>query len=113
MSAPSHSIEDFEQFWLHFLSSHKGAQTRWAHVAGISLGVLGAAAAVGTRKLWPLAIGAGAFAALAIGAHPLLEGNRAENFGRPLWAARALGRMWVRQVTGTIDRDLAEIASRS
>ena len=112
MEATPQEITDFEAFWLHFLTSHQRAATRWAHVAGLSLGVAGAVAALATRKVWPAALGGAAFAALALGAHPVLEGNRAENFGRPLWAARALGRMWVRSITGSIDADLAAIARR-
>jgi hypothetical protein len=112
MSEAAGASSDFDEFWLHFLSSHRRGSTRWAHVAGVTLGVAGVAAALGTRKLWPLVLGGGALAVLAVGAHPLLEGNRAENLGRPLWAARALGRMWVRQVTGAIDTDLAKLAGR-
>ena len=112
MSGAPDAITDFDEFWLHFLSSHRRGATRWAHVAGVTLGAAGLLAALGTRKLWPLAVGAGALAALAIGAHPVFEGNRAENTGRPIWAARALGRMWLRQVTGTIDADLAKVAER-
>jgi len=111
-SAASGAISDFDEFWLHFLSSHRRGATRWAHVAGVTLGVAGAAAALGTRKLWPLVVGGGALAVLSVGAHPVFEGNRAENLGRPLWAARALGRMWLRQVTGAIDADLAKVADR-
>lgn len=98
--------DDFEQFWRHFLTSHRKAPTRWAHVAGLTIGVLGAAAAIGTRRVWPLAAGASVFAALALGAHPMIEGNTPRNLGRPLWSARALGRMWWRTLAGTLDAEV-------
>ena len=103
------SITDFEQFWLHFLSSHRKPATRWAHTVGLSLGVLGGAAALVQRRVTPLLLGAGAFAALALGAHPLFEANTPENFGRPLWAARALGRMWLRTLNGSIEADIERL----
>src|SRR6187402_406948 len=89
--------DDFESFYLHFLGSHTRPATRWMHVAGVGLGVLGAAAALATRRPLPAMLGGAAAAALAVGAHPLFEGNTAQNGGRPLWAARAVLRMCVRQ----------------
>ncbi len=101
--------EDFERFYLHFLSSHTRAVTRWMHVAAVGAGVTGAAVAVLTRRPLPLVLGAGAAFALAVGAHPLFEGNTPKNAGRPLWGGRALLQMCLRQVTGEIDKDLAAL----
>lgn len=99
--------EDFESFYHHFLSSHTRAITRWAHVAGMSINLTGVTIAVLTRRplLGLASIGAGT--ALLVGSHPLFERNTPKNAGRPLWGARALIRMCVRQVTGAIDADLA------
>jgi len=100
-------VTDFESFYLHFLGSHTRPITRWMHVAAVGAGVLGAATAIATRKALPLVAGAGAAAALAVGAHPLFEGNTPQNTGSPLWAGRAVLRMCLRQVTGAIEADLA------
>lgn len=108
MSQPE--FNDFEAFWPHFLSSHQHGLTRWMHVLGVTSGAAGIAAALVLRKKWPLALGAGMFAAFALGAHPLVEGNHAENLGRPIWGARALLRMCARTVTGTITEDLARLS---
>jgi hypothetical protein len=110
MSTEQPRFATFEQFWLHFLSSHLRSSTRWAHVAALGAGLAGAGLAWRSRKAWPLAAGVGAGVALALGAHPLLEGNTAENLGTPLWSARALVRMCLRTVTGSIDADLAALA---
>lgn len=107
---PQAEFKDFEEFWPHFLSSHQNSLTRWMHVAGVASGAGGIVAALVLRKKWPLFVGAGMFGALALGAHPLVEGNHAENLGRPLWGARGLLRMCFRTVTGTIDEDLARMA---
>lgn len=95
-------FSDFESFWTHFLSSHQHSAVRWCHVAGLLCGVSGLAVAVRQRRLRPLLLGGGAFAALAIFSHPLLGGNWPENFGHPRWAARSFLRLCVRTVTGTI-----------
>lgn len=95
--------QDFETFYLHFLTSHTRSVTRWMHVAAVGAGAAGVAISLTTRRALPAAVGAG----LAVGAHPLFEGNVPQNAGRPLWAARAVLRMCIRQVTGAIDVDLA------
>ena len=103
--------DDFESFYLHFLSSHTRAATRWMHVAGVGVGVIGAATALATRRVLPAVLGAAASVALTGGSHPLFEGNTPQNAGRPFWGARALLRMCVRQVTGAIEADLAATKS--
>lgn len=101
--------ETFEQFWPHFLSSHRQPLTRWLHVAAVGVGTIGVIKALRQRRLGPALLGTAAGAALALGAHPLVEGNRAENGGQPLWAARALLRLCARTISGSIDADLAEL----
>lgn len=102
-------FENFEQFWPHFLSSHRRPMTRWLHVAAVSVGAAGLAAAVRRRRMTPLLLGAAAGFALATTAHSLLEGNTPENLGRPLWAARGLLRLCLRTVTGSINAEVADL----
>lgn len=99
--------QDFEAFYLHFLTSHTRAVTRWMHVAAVGAGVTGVMVALAKRRPGPAILGIGAGVALAVGAHPLFEGNTPQNAGRPLWAARAVLRMCYRQVTGGINEDIA------
>lgn len=102
----------FEDFWLSFVADHKSARNRWAHVAGLTAGALGLGVAVARKSPVPLVLGAAAFAAFAVFGHPVFEGNRAKNFGRPVFAARAFMRLCLRTVTGAIDEDLARAAAR-
>src|SRR5262245_45591305 len=104
------SEQDFEAFWKKFLGDHWSAANRWTHVAALSAGVGGVALAVARRSAAPALIGAGAMAALAAGGHPIFQGDRPKNFGRPLWAARAFLRLCARTVTGAASRELAEMA---
>jgi hypothetical protein len=101
-------LDDFEAFWRHFLTSHRSPATRWAHVAALALGLLGAGAALRRRPVTALLLGGGAVA-LAVLSHPLFEGNWPENFGRPVWAARAFLRLCLRTVSGAIAEDLANL----
>lgn len=109
MTRPANPPETFEQFWPHFLSSHRQPLTRWLHVAAVGVGALGLIKGVRQRRVGPVLWGAATGAALALGAHPLVEGNRAENGGQPLWAARALLRMCLRTVTGSIGAEIAAL----
>jgi hypothetical protein len=99
--------DDFETFYLHFLTSHTRAITRWMHVAAVGAGITGAAVSIATRRPLPVILGAAASLALAVGSHPLFEGNVPQNAGQPGYGGRALLRMCFRQVTGAIDADLA------
>src|ERR1700744_3867891 len=102
MSEPT----DFEEFWQAFLSDHRSPANRWAHVAGAAGGLLGLATTLASRRPAPLLLGAVAFAAFAVGGHPIFEGNRAKNFGRPWFATRAFARLCVRTVSGTVSGEL-------
>lgn len=102
-------LETFEQFWPHFLSSHRHPGTRWMHVAAVGAATVGLYTAVRRRRLAPLLVGGAAAFALATGAHSLFEGNTPQNLGRPLWAARGFMRLCVRTVTGRINAELADL----
>ena len=54
------------------------------------------------RTPWPLVAGSAAFAALAVSAHPLFEGNWPENTGRPLFAILGNFRMAWHTLRGTM-----------
>ncbi len=102
-------LATFEQFWPHFLSSHRRPVTRFMHVAALGAAAVGMYAAVRRRRLSPLLIGGAAAFTLATAAHPLFEGNTPQNLGRPLWAARGFLRLCVRTVTGRISAEVADL----
>lgn len=110
MSTVNDAPQDFEAFWPRFLASHTSAAVRWCHVAGLACGLTGAALALRSRRPAPLLIGGGAFAALALLSHPIFGGNWPENLGRPLWGARAFLRLSARTITGSIKKELADLA---
>ena len=65
--------------------------------------------AIHRRSISPALKGAALAAALAVGGHPVFQGDQPKNFGRPLWAARAFLRLCVRTITGRAERELAEM----
>jgi len=113
MSNTPQTFENFEQYWPHFLSSHRKASTRWAHVAAVGAGLTGFAFALGRRSVWPGIVGVVAASALANRAHAVFEGhtpeNTAANPGKPHWAARSFLRLCVRTITGEIEDDLQRL----
>lgn len=106
MNAPH---DDFEAFWKHFLADHPSALNRWAHVAALAAGAGGALWAIRTRRITPALTGAALAALFAGGGHPVFQGDRPQNFGRPLFAARAFFRLCWRTVTGRAGEELAEM----
>lgn len=103
---------DFEEFWPYFLSSHRKASTRWAHVALVAVAARGAIKAARQGSIMPLLKGAVAASAIATFSHRVLEGSRPEARGNPVWAARAFTRLVVRTVTGSIQEDLQHLNDR-
>jgi hypothetical protein len=101
--------QDFEAFWKKFLSDHPSAANRWAHVGALVAGAGGLAWALRSRSISPALKGAALAAALAVGGHPVFQGDQPKNFGRPLWAARAFLRLCVRTVSGRAEQELAEM----
>jgi hypothetical protein len=102
---------DFESFWKKFLADHPSALNRWAHVAALAAGVGGLGVALARRSALPAVVGVSAAAALAVGGHPVFQGDRPKNFGKPIWAARAFLRLSVRTITGAAGRELADMAA--
>jgi 2-hydroxy-palmitic acid dioxygenase Mpo1-like protein len=101
--------QDFEAFWKKFLADHPSAMNRWAHVAALAAGAGGVGWALLQRSKGPAIVGLSLAAALAIGGHPVFQGDWPKNFGRPLWAARAFLRLCARTLTGRAGVELAAI----
>jgi hypothetical protein len=94
--------DDFDAFWEHFVRSHTRPGTQWMHTAGVAVWCGGIAASVVRRTPWPFVVGSAAFAALAVGAHPLFEGNWPENAGQPLFGILGNFRMAWHTLRGTM-----------
>ncbi|MEO7327000.1 MAG: Mpo1-like protein [Minicystis sp.] len=94
--------DDFDSFWEHFVRSHTRPRTQWMHTAGVALWCTGAATTLLRRSPWPFVAGSAAFAAFALGAHPLFEGNLPENTGQPLLGILGNFRMAWHTLRGTM-----------
>lgn len=103
---------DLDAFWLHFVRSHTKPATQWMHTAGVLTFCGGIAAAVVLRSPWPLLLGGAAFAGLALGAHPLFEGNVPENTGQPLLGIVGNFRMAWCTLRGTMAAEVARALGR-
>lgn len=102
-------FNDFEEFWVQFLSEHRHPVTRWMHVGIVGVGALGALNAARKGSFRPILKAAAAASALAVISHKVFEGNRPQRSGHRLWAARALGRLAFRTVTGSVKEEVANL----
>lgn len=76
----------YAEFWPRYLGAHRHPKSRALHFAGTSLAIALVAGAIATTD-WRLAVAApivGYGAAWA--GHYLLEGNRPETLGHPVWS---------------------------
>jgi hypothetical protein len=102
--------DDFETFWRKFLRDHPSSLNRWMHVAALVSGATGVGRAIVRRSAKPAVVGLALAGAFAFVGHPLFQGDRPKNFGRPLFAARAFLRLCIRTVNGQAARELAKMA---
>jgi hypothetical protein len=98
---------DFDAFWLHFVRSHTRPATQWMHTVGVLAFCGGIATAAVQGSPWPLLLGGLTFAAFALGAHPLFEGNVPENTGQPLLGVLGNFRMAWCTLRGTMAGEVA------
>lgn len=96
----------FAEFWHFYLREHAKPATRLFHVAGTSLVLLIAAAALATRTWWLFAVMPVAGYSFAWASHLAIERNRPATFTHPLWSLRADFRMWRLWLTGGLAAEL-------
>ena len=102
-------FNDFEEYWVQFLSEHRHPATRWMHVALVAVAAHGTLKAARKGSIRPLLKAAATASAMAGFSHRVLEGNKPERSGHPGWAARALGRLVFRTVTGSIKAEVENL----
>lgn len=102
----------FHEFWGRYLRAHARPLTRALHYLGTTLALasLAAAALLADWRMLPAAplIGYG----FAWAAHALVEGNRPETFGHPLWSLASDLRMLALAATGRLGPHLARAGLR-
>lgn len=97
---------EYDRFWLRYLRAHAAPETRALHYAGTSLGLALLAAGV-LRKDWRLLIAAPVMGyGLAWTAHTVIEENRPETFGHPVWSLLSDVRMLGLALSGRLGADL-------
>ena len=106
----SQSHKDFNAFWDHFIQSHKKPATQWMHTAGVGIWCTGIVVGIAKKSPTALLISSGAFAAMAVLAHPMFEGNWPENGGHPLYGILANFRMAWHTINGTMGQELERTA---
>ena len=98
--------KSFREFWPFYLREHAKPATRLLHVAGTSLVLLLAIAAILTRSWWLLAAMPVAGYAFAWGSHMAVERNRPATFTYPLWSLAADFRMFFLWASGGLGPEL-------
>ncbi len=76
----------YDQFWLRYLRAHAKPSTRLLHYCGSTLALVCLVLAVLRLNWWWLLAAPVVGYAFAWTAHLLVEGNRPETFGHPLWS---------------------------
>lgn len=74
----------YDEFWLRYLRAHSRVDTRVFHYAG-SLCAIVALALGASDWRWIIAVPVVGYGCAWM-AHAMLEGNRPETFGHPLWS---------------------------
>src|SRR5260370_513535 len=92
---------DYDAFWLRYLRAHGRPATRGLHYAGTLLAL--AAGVLAIVVDWRFVIAAPVIGyGFAWTAHLLLEGNRPETFGHPLWSMVSALRILLLFLTGRL-----------
>ena len=97
----------FREFWPHYLSEHRSAESRLLHVIGTAVAVAFILLLTLTGNLWFLLAAAVAGYGFAWVGHFLIERNRPATFRYPVWSLMGDFRMFALACTGQLDRELA------
>ena len=102
-------FDNYEEFWLFYVSQHRSAASRFLHFCGTSLAAV--CVLLAFTYAWPFL-----FAAPVVGyafawvGHFVFEGNKPATFGHPLWSLRGDMRMYKCMLTGTMNDELVKSA---
>ncbi len=102
---------EYDAFWLRYLRAHARPGTRGLHYAGSLLALTALALAILADWRWVILAPVIGYA-FAWGAHLLLEGNRPETFGHPLWSLVSDFRMLLLFLTGRLSPHLRRARER-
>lgn len=110
-TAGTHS-QSFDEYWLAYLTAHSKPATRACHYVGTVLGLfVGLASSVFVVWWGVLALGAVGYG-IALGSHPLVQGNRP--FAQhPVWGFLSDLRMLWLAVTGGLRAELERLPNNA
>jgi len=100
-------IDDYAQFWLHYLREHGRATTRNWHFFGTATALVCVVGLVATGSAWFLVAAVAAGYGPAWIAHAAFEKNRPATFGHPMWSLVSDLRMFGLWLTGRLGGELA------
>lgn len=99
-------IQSFKEFWPVYLRAHADPRCRAMHYLASIAGISGLLTAVVTLSVLPLLAGLVAAYACAWIGHFFIEKNVPLTFTYPGWSLMADYLMFLRWLTGRLDRDL-------
>jgi hypothetical protein len=100
-------IDDYAQFWAHYLREHRRAETRQWHFFGTAVAIACLCGLAITRSTWFLLATALAAYGPAWIAHATYEKNWPATFTHPLWSLVSDLRMFGLWLTGRLGAELA------
>lgn len=100
-------IDDYGQFWAHYLRAHSRAETRQWHFFGTAAAVACLIAAIATGSVWLLVAALVAGYGPAWIAHVAFEKNQPATVSHPLWSLMSDFRMFGLWLTGRLGGELA------
>lgn len=101
-------MENYREFWPHYLREHTKPGTRALHFFGTGAATMALVALAATGEFWflPVALAAG-YGPAWIG-HFLVEKNRPATFTHPFWSLISDYRMAFAWLTGQLESELAK-----
>jgi hypothetical protein len=99
-------IESFEEFWPYYVLEHRKPETQALHAVGTSLGLVGAAAALATRRPWLIPLGLVGAYGMAWYSHYRIEENRPATFKYPLYSFAADFKMFGKILRGKMSQEV-------
>lgn len=99
-------LENFQEFWPHYVREHSRPLNRVLHFVGSTLGLACLASAFIIGNWWlallSLVIGYG----FAWFGHFFIERNKPATFQYPFWSLRADWKMWALMLTGQMELEV-------
>ena len=109
----SERIQNYGEFWPHYLREHAKPATRYWHYGGTTLALIAITGLIASANLWFLGLAAiGGYGPAWI-AHYFVEKNRPASFTHPFWSLFSDFRMYVIWLAGRLEKELEQAGVRA